>query len=242
MADIIGDGKERWDWVPAIAVTSSPTLEELAAGVRISQWMTTDGASGFAPDTAAVSTSSVEFNVDTSAPGRRSYSGSRLRLKRQDNAVDTAFDLLAADAEGFLVRRKSISATVAYDPGQLVQVYPAICGEVAILDLEANMPERYEVPIFVSAPPSLRAIIPGIPTLPGTDPTPTDPTPVDPTPTDPTPDPNPASPFSFDVASGLVVIDETAAGVTEGAGLVTIDEAIVSGTTYADGLLTVTTI
>ncbi|GAA2566379.1 hypothetical protein GCM10010435_44450 [Winogradskya consettensis] len=158
MADIIGDGKERWDWVPSVANIASPTLSELTAGMRISQYMTADGATGFAPDTAAAPTSNLESTFDTAVNGRRSFSGTRLRLKRQ-TTPDTAYTTLIPDATGFLVRRKSLAAAAAYVAAQPVQVFPVMCGEAALMDLEANMPERYEVPILMTSQPNLRATV-----------------------------------------------------------------------------------
>lgn len=158
MPDIIGDGKERWDWVPAIANINAPTTTELSAGVRVSQWMTKDGATGFAPDTADAPTSSIESTFDTSVNGRRTFSGPRLRFKKQ-SGTDTAYTTLLPDATGYLVRRKSLAATTAYASSQPVQVFPVMCGEAAWLDVEDNMPERYDIPVKITAQPSLRAAV-----------------------------------------------------------------------------------
>ena len=81
MPDIVGDGRERWDWVPAIANIAAPTTAELNAGIRISQWMTKDGATGFSPDTADAPTSSIESVFDTNVNGRVS-SAQPLELRR----------------------------------------------------------------------------------------------------------------------------------------------------------------
>lgn len=158
MPDIIGDGRERWDWVPSIANIAAPTTTELNAGIRISQWMTADGATGFAPETADAPTSSIESTFDTSVNGRRSFSGTRVRLKKQ-SGTDTAYTTLIPDATGYLVRRKSLLAATAYASGQPVAVFPAMCGETATLDMEANMPERYDVPIKMTSQPNLRAVV-----------------------------------------------------------------------------------
>ncbi len=158
MPDIIGDGRERWDWVPAIANVAAPTTTELNAGIRISQWMTKDGATGFAPDTANAPTSNIESTFDTNTNGRRTFDNPRVRLKKQ-SGTDTAYDTLIPDATGFLVRRKSIAAATAYASGQKVQVFPVICGETAVLDQDDNMPERYDVPIKLTAQPNLRAAV-----------------------------------------------------------------------------------
>jgi len=69
MADIIGDGRERWDIVTSIANIAAPTAAECNGGVRISQWMTKDGATGFVADTADAPTSSKESTFQTSVNG-----------------------------------------------------------------------------------------------------------------------------------------------------------------------------
>lgn len=158
MPDIIGDGKERWDWVPAIANIAAPTTTELNAGIRLSQWMTKDGATGFAPETADAPTSSMESTFDTNVNGRRSFSNPRIRLKKQ-SGTDTAYDTLLPDVAGFLVRRKSLGATTAYASAQKVQVFPVMCGEAAWLDQDDNMPERYDIPVKITGQPNLRAAV-----------------------------------------------------------------------------------
>ncbi|MEV6344126.1 hypothetical protein [Actinoplanes sp. NPDC051851] len=158
MPDIIGDGKEAWWWVASIANINAPTVAEINAGIRISQWMTKDGASGFAPETADASTANIESTFDTNVNGRRSFSGPKVRLKKQ-SGTDTAYNTLLPDATGYLVRRKSLAATTAVASTQPVQVFPSMCGETAWLDVEDNMPERYDVPIKITATPSLRAVV-----------------------------------------------------------------------------------
>lgn len=158
MPDIIGDGREAWWWVPAISNTNAPTVAEISAGVRISQWMTKDGATGFAPETADAPTSSIESTFDTNTNGRRTFSGPRLRFKKQ-SGTDTVYATLAPDATGFLVRRKSLAATTAIASAQPVQVFPVICGETAWMDVEDNMPERFDVPIKITDTPRLRAAV-----------------------------------------------------------------------------------
>jgi hypothetical protein len=158
MADIYNDGKERWDWVPAIANKQAPTTTELNAGIRISQWMTKDGATGFAPDTADVVTSSIESTFDTNTNGRRSFSSPRCRFKKQTGS-DTVYITMTPDTTGFLVRRKSLTAATAYASAQPVQVFPMICGETSWLDVDDNQLERFDVPIKMTDQPALRAAV-----------------------------------------------------------------------------------
>lgn len=158
MPDIIGDGKERWDWVPSIANIAAPTTAELNAGIRLSQWMTKDGATGWAPDTADAPTSSIESTFDTNVNGRRSFNGPRLRFKKQSGS-DTAYTTLLPDTTGYVTRRKSLAAATAFASSQPLQVFPVMCGEAAWLDQDDNMPERFDVPFKITAQPNLRAAV-----------------------------------------------------------------------------------
>lgn len=153
MPDIIGDGKERWDWVLSISNPAAPTAAELNAGIRLSQWMTLDGATGFTANTADAPTSSKESKFDTAVNGRRSLSDPKLRLKKQ-SGTDTAHIALSTDATGYLVRRNSLDATTAYSASQVVDVFQVMLSQKGKLDQDANMPERYEVPVKLLADPN----------------------------------------------------------------------------------------
>lgn len=155
MADIIGDGKERWDVLTSIANPAAPTVAECNGGTRISQWMTKDGATGFTAETADAPTSSKESKFQTAVNGMRSLSSPKLRLKRQTPlGTDAAFLALATDALVWLVRRNSVDATTAYSAGQIVDVFRVQVSQKAKLDQDDNMPERYDVPVKLQADPN----------------------------------------------------------------------------------------
>jgi hypothetical protein len=159
MADIPSDGKTRVDWVPAIANKNAPTVTELNAGIRVSQWSTADGVVGFRPETADVPTTNVESTFDTNTNGRRSFSGTMLRFKKQTGS-DAVYTTMTPDTEGFIVIRRSLPAATAYASGQHLQgVYPVICGETAWIDPEPNTVERFEVPLKMRDQPALRVAV-----------------------------------------------------------------------------------
>jgi hypothetical protein len=81
-----------------------------------------------------------------------------LRLKKQ-TGTDTIFDTLVRDAAGYVVVRRSVASTTAWASAQKVEVYPALCGEVARMDPEPNTVERYEIPIKITSTPALRAAV-----------------------------------------------------------------------------------
>lgn len=158
MADITADGKTRVYWVTTIANINAPTTSELNAGIALQSTLTADGLVGFKPDTADVDTSALDSTFNTMVNGRTSFSGTLLRLKRQ-SGTDTIFTTLTRDTAGYVVIRRSIASTTAWASTQGCEVYPALCGEVARVDVEPNTVERYEIPIKITSSPALRAAV-----------------------------------------------------------------------------------
>jgi len=156
--DITSDGKTRVYWVTTIANIAAPTTTELNAGIDLTSTLTADGLSGLQPDTADVDTSSLASTFNTMVNGRSSFSNTRLRLKKQ-SGTDTIFTTLVRDTAGYLVIRRSVTQATAWASSQGVEVYPALCGEVARMDPEPNTVERYEIPIKITATPNLRAAV-----------------------------------------------------------------------------------
>jgi hypothetical protein len=158
MADITADGKTRVYWVTTIANINAPTVAELNAGIALNSTITADGLIGFKPDTADVDTSALDSTFNTVVNGRTSFSGTMLRLKKQLSG-DTIFTTLTRDTAGYVAIRRSLAATTAWASSQACEVYPALCGEVARVDVEPNSLERYEIPIKITASPALRAAV-----------------------------------------------------------------------------------
>jgi hypothetical protein len=158
MADIVADGRTRVYWVTTISNIAAPTTTELNAGIDLTSTLTADGLSGFQPETAAVDTSSLASTFNTAVNGRSSFSNTRLRLKKQ-SGTDTIFTTLTLDTAGYVVIRRSTTQATAWASSQGVEVYPALCGQVARMDPEPNTVERYEIPIMVTSSPNLRAAV-----------------------------------------------------------------------------------
>jgi hypothetical protein len=156
--DIPSDGKTRVYWVTTIANINAPTTAELNAGIALQPTLTADGLNGFQPATADVVTSSLDSTFDTMVNGRTSFSNTSLRLKKQ-SGTDTIFTTLIRDAAGYVVIRRSIASSTAFASAQGLEVYPALCGEVARMDPEPNTVERYEIPIKITSSPALRAAV-----------------------------------------------------------------------------------
>jgi hypothetical protein len=158
MADIVSDGRTRVYYVASISNIAAPTVAELNAGIRLDQLITADGYIGFRPETADVPTTPLSGTFNTNKNGRVSFSGTMLRIKKQDG-TDTVYDTLVKDTEGYLVERRSSSAGTAWAAAQKAKVFPIVCGETAWLDPEENTVERYEVPIKMRDQPELRATV-----------------------------------------------------------------------------------
>jgi hypothetical protein len=158
MADITADGKTKVYWVTTISNQNAPTTAELNAGIDLTSLLTADGLMGLKPDTADVDTSSLASTFTTNVNGRTSFQNVGLRLKKQSSA-DTAFTTLIRDTAGFLAVRRSIAQATAWTTAQGLEVYPALCEEVARLDPEPNTVERYEIGLKITASPSLRAAV-----------------------------------------------------------------------------------
>jgi hypothetical protein len=154
MADIIGDGKERWDIVTSIANIGAPTAAECNGGVRISQYMTKDGATGWVASTADAPTSSKESTFQTNVNGMINLSDPQFKLKRQTPlGSDAAFNAMPTDGTAFAVRRNSKLATSAHIAGDVVDVFPVQFSQKAKVDQADNMPELYIVPVKITSQP-----------------------------------------------------------------------------------------
>jgi hypothetical protein len=157
MADSLADGRTKIYWVPSIANIQAPTVAELNAGTPLSALTTPDGLVGFEPDTADVDVSAIDSLFDTKIAGRASFSGTLLRLKKQQG-TDTVYALLLRDLAGFVAVRRDAPSSQVWAIADKLEVYPAVLGETRNLAPEANSVHKYEVPIKVSLTPAIRAV------------------------------------------------------------------------------------
>jgi hypothetical protein len=104
-----------------------------------------------------VDTTSLSSTFDTKRPGRASFSGTMLRLKKQ-TGTDTAYTTMVRGTEGYIVVRRYVDASTAWAAADKVSVYPIQCGETRELAPEANTTARYEVPTMITSDPELRAV------------------------------------------------------------------------------------
>lgn len=162
--DIIDNGLTLVYYAPSIADKEAPTIAEVVtAGLRLSQLITADGLVGFEPDTGDVDNSALESRFGTRLPGRPNFSGTLLRLKKQDNDEDPdeAYETLQYGTRGFIVIRRYILASIDLALDDEVEVHPIACGETRRLpaDTSGDSVARYEVPVKIHDQPELRAVI-----------------------------------------------------------------------------------
>lgn len=160
MADIIVDGMTRVAFVPSIANIAAPTTTELNAGTLLQSTLIPAGLEGFENTTADVDNTSLASTFDTTLPGRQSFSGTGLVLKKQDG-TDTVFNLLTvAGTNGFIVIRDGVAQGTAWASSDKVEVYPIRTGPHSPLGRgEANSLLRYRVPTKISSAPNLKAVV-----------------------------------------------------------------------------------
>lgn len=158
MADIPVDGKTRVSYVAAISNKAAPTTTELNLGLLLQQTMRADGLIGYEANTADVDTTSLASVFDTVTVGRDSFSGTMLRLKKQDG-TDTIFNTLQKSVTGFIVVRRYLVHGTAWTAAQKINVYPIICGTERELPPESNTVAIYEIPTKIYDEPVLRAVV-----------------------------------------------------------------------------------
>lgn len=158
MTDIVVDGTIKVSWVPSIASIAAPTTTELNAGLTLENTMAKEGLIGFKADTAPVPTTPLSGTFETSMPGMTSFNNTALRFKKQ-TSTDTIYATLTRGTSGYVVIRRFLPCGTAWTSGQEVQVYPATCGETALIEPAMNSTEQYEVPTMLSGQPNLRAVV-----------------------------------------------------------------------------------
>ena len=161
MPDIVVDGMTKVSFVPTIAsATLNPTTAEVTAGTSLEQFLIAAGLEGFDPSNAEIDNTSLASTFDTKLPGRVSFSGTALVLKKQSGTDNTWTALKTPGTNGFIVIRDGILVSTAFAAAQKVAVYPVQLGQWSYLGRgEANSVLRYRVPCTVTAQPNLDATL-----------------------------------------------------------------------------------
>jgi len=161
MADIIVDGMTRVAFVPTIANIAAPTVAELNAGTLLQSTLVPTGLEGFENTTAEVDNTSLASTFDTKLPGRHSFSGTGLVLKKQTIGTDAVYDTLTVpNTNGNIVIRDGIAESTAWTAAQKAEVHPIRTTTHSMLGRgEANSLLRYRVPTPITAEPNLKAVV-----------------------------------------------------------------------------------
>lgn len=148
---VIADGKSRYDWVPAIADPSAPTVAELTAAgvVPLSCYFTavTPGT-----EQASVTDDRVCSRETFEQPGTIQNTFSATYVYDPQNttpAENLAFTSLKADTKGFVVQRLGLDFEEDYAAGQFVDVLPATCGTQNKLPGERNSTLKIDQKMFM---------------------------------------------------------------------------------------------
>lgn len=158
MTDSAYDGRVKVYSVPSISNIAAPTTTELNAGTDLSSLITPDGIMGFSPETADVDASALNSTFTTNLPGRTSYSGTGLRLKKQ-SGTDSVYNTLVYGYATNIVIRRDVTSSTAWASSQAIEVYPVTCGEVQNADPAPNELHKYVIPMKISSQPNLRAAV-----------------------------------------------------------------------------------
>lgn len=154
MTDIIVDGKTKVTFVAgAAAPTSADSAATIGGGTDLQSMLVPTGLEGFEGSTAEVDSSALDSTFNTNLPGRTSFSGTNLVLKKQDG-TDAVFDTLSvAGTSGTLYIRDGVDSDTDWATGDDYEAYPVKTGEFNYVGRgEANSVLRYRVPTPISAP------------------------------------------------------------------------------------------
>lgn len=156
MSDLLDDGNTKVSFVTTIANIAAPTTTELNAGTSLETYITPSGLQ-IKASTASVDTSSLASTFTTQGVGRRSYTVA-VEFKRQ-TPTDTAYNLLPYKTSGYLVVRRTTTATTSWASSQVVEVYPVTAGEPEMAPPAPNEVAKFTSNMMVTTDPNTRAVI-----------------------------------------------------------------------------------
>ncbi|MCS4593560.1 hypothetical protein KTJ89_11265 [Brevibacterium sediminis] len=150
------DGNFKVVYVPAIADTKAPKLNELNAdgALDISCYLTGDGWNP-TKEQATISDPRMCSRQEFGRPGRKTpgLSITVIDNTNSDNEADAneAVETITEGAQGYFVERVGVPYEEEFAVGQKVSIYPATAGEKQLLAPEANSVTRSTIPQFIFA-------------------------------------------------------------------------------------------
>ena len=150
------DGNFKVVYVPAIADTQAPTLDEVnaAAALDISCYLTGDGWNP-TKEQATIPDPRLCSRQEFSRPGRKTPGLSITVIDNTNSPIESesneAVETITEGAEGYFVERIGVAYEEPFEVGQKVSIYPATAGEKQVLAPEANSVTRSTIPQFIRA-------------------------------------------------------------------------------------------
>lgn len=151
MAKFIAAEKSEVWYVPTIANTSAPTVTELAAGTRLTDFMT----GGFSADfsTNLVDTGTLASAFNSTAAGTYGGGTNTLSGVMRDNASDDAWNALPRDTEGYFAVQVGTSTGAAWATGDVLDVFPIYVSTRQYPDLTRDQLVTFDVDFAITAVP-----------------------------------------------------------------------------------------
>jgi hypothetical protein len=150
MSDLINDGMTKVSWVPSIANINAPAATELTAGNDWTLRITPDGLKTD-PTTASVDTGSLGSTTDTATVGRVGYDIEVTFKRGTTTQENQPYTTLKYGVAGNVVVRRGVATTTAYAAGQIVEVYPVVCGEPMRIPPAANEVMKFTSPMKLTS-------------------------------------------------------------------------------------------
>lgn len=150
MSDLINDGMTKVSWVTSIANIQAPAVAELTAGLDWTFRITPDGLKTD-PTTASVDTGSLGSKTDTATVGRVGYDIELTCKRGTTTQEDQPYTTLKYGAAGYLVVRRGVATETAYLAGQIVEVYPVVCGKPMSIAPAANEVMKFTSPLKLTS-------------------------------------------------------------------------------------------
>ena len=153
MVAVAHEGNTKLYWLTACADITVPSVAEMAAGTLITGVVGYNFPSG----EAAIDTSDVDSQFNTSVVGRTQAGPITLTIKRDDTTETGGFDLFATPkTTGFLVRAYFGDGLTN---GDQVAVFPAQYGVRQLDSYSENSVQTFEITIHVTSAPEYDATV-----------------------------------------------------------------------------------
>jgi len=156
MARFVYEGNTNVYWLTTIATTSTPRVNELTAGVNLTNFVAKDGVS-VNINTNNVDSATIAQIFDAQAVG--SY-GADLELTMfRDDTLDTAWNTCVYGTNGYLVIDRFSASGSSPLNGKKVEVWPAEMHQPSPENSAANTVVRFMEKFAVTSTPNLSATI-----------------------------------------------------------------------------------